>query len=122
MRVIIADNQCEVRSALRLLLCEMGALQIDEVGTAADLWGQIQLSHPQLLLIDWRLSKAAGPRWLPALRRLEWGTAIIILGMHPEGGSYAARVRADGFISKADSPERVRRVLQGVWPQSNGTS
>jgi DNA-binding NtrC family response regulator len=120
MRVIIADDQGEVRAALRLLLGEMGAHQIDEVATAADLWRQIQVARPQLVLADWRIGKAAGPGWLPELRRLEWGTVIIILGLQPEAGNYAARIKADGFISKADSPERVRQVLQAAWQQSDG--
>jgi DNA-binding NarL/FixJ family response regulator len=54
-RVLIADEQAEVRLALRLLLVD---LKMDVVGDAADwltLFGQLATIQPDMLVVDWDL-------------------------------------------------------------------
>ena len=56
MRVLVADDQPHIRSALRLLLDHEPDLNV--VGEAIDsqtLCTQIQVTQPDLLLLDWEL-------------------------------------------------------------------
>src|SRR5205085_6770969 len=56
MRVVLADHQAEVRSALRLLVTHVLGMQVvGEVTAAADLWTQVQDAGPDLLLLEWGL-------------------------------------------------------------------
>ena len=52
-RVLLADDQAEVRIALRLLLEEALALtDLGEVADGAALLGRVRATHPALLLLD----------------------------------------------------------------------
>src|SRR5881392_1209101 len=56
MRIVLADHQADVRSALRLLVTHVLGLQVvGEVTVAADLWTQVQDAGPDLLLLEWGL-------------------------------------------------------------------
>src|SRR5207253_1586126 len=56
MRVVMADHQAGVRSALRLLATHVLGLQVvGEVTAATDLWTQVQDARRDLLLLEWDL-------------------------------------------------------------------
>jgi DNA-binding NarL/FixJ family response regulator len=56
MRVFLADDQAKVRAALRLLLeQEPGLSVVGEVTEAKDLLVQVQVTQPDVVLLDWEL-------------------------------------------------------------------
>lgn len=56
MRVFLADDQAKVRAALRLLLeQEPGLSVVGEVTEAKDLLAQVQVTQPDVVLLDWEL-------------------------------------------------------------------
>jgi len=72
MRVFIADDQPNVRSALRLLLeQDPGVSVVGEAAEAEGLLAGVRATRPDLLLSDWELPglQAANPL-LPTLRAL----------------------------------------------------
>ena len=64
MRVLLADDQAQVRSALRLLLTqEPGLSVVGEATEAQALLAQAEDIHPDMVLLDWELPglQAADP-------------------------------------------------------------
>jgi DNA-binding NarL/FixJ family response regulator len=56
MRVLLADDQPALRSAVRFLLEQEPDLSIvGEVGDVAGLMERVAALHPDLLLLDWEL-------------------------------------------------------------------
>jgi len=116
MRVLIADDQPQVRSALRLLLKQEPGLTV--VGEAGD--GELALAlaaeaQPDLVLLDWELpdqgpsgaSRTAQHRLLPALRERCPSLKVVALSGRPEARQAALDAGVDAFVSKGDPPERL---------------
>src|SRR4051812_32630962 len=80
MRVVLADNQADVRSALRLLVTHVLDLRVvGEVTAAADLWTQVQDAGPDLLLLDWGLLGAGADAALARLHAVYPDLQVIVL-------------------------------------------
>ena len=55
-RVLLADTQPHVRSALRILMnLEAGFIVVAEAVEAGDMLAQIRATRPDLVLLDWGL-------------------------------------------------------------------
>ena len=112
MRIVIADDQADVRSALRLLLEQEPEITVvAEAGDAALLMAQVHRSRPDLLLLDWELPGLPATELLPILRDMCEDLMVIALSGHPEARQVALAAGANAFISKGDPPERVLDAL-----------
>jgi DNA-binding NarL/FixJ family response regulator len=126
MRVLLADDQAWLRSALRLLLEQQADIEV--VGEAAEanvLLSIIQAVSPDLLLLDWELPGAgangSGARLLRRIRTCCPRVSVIVMSGRPEASTMALDAGADYFVSKADPPEsllaavcEVRRDIETV--------
>ena len=62
MRILVADNQPKVRYALRVLLEHQPGLEVvGEVADGAALLAQVKATHPDVVLLHWRLRDRACP-------------------------------------------------------------
>jgi DNA-binding NarL/FixJ family response regulator len=122
MRVLVADDQAAVRSALRRLLKEEpGLIVVGEVVRADELLAQAAATQPDLVLLDcelcglspWFHPSAWQARWrlLEALHRLRSHPKVIVLSGRPEMRQAALDAGADAFVSKGDPPERLLTTL-----------
>jgi len=112
MRVLIADDQPQVRSALRVLLMQEPDIAI--VGEAKDVeqtLEQIAGQQPDLVLLDWELPGQNGDSALVQLRKVQSGLAVIALSGRPEARRAALAAGADAFVSKGDPPEQLLAVV-----------
>ena len=121
MRVLLADDQPEVRSALRLLLEQEPWLRvIGEVSEANALLAQAHAARPDLVLLDWELPglRAADP--LTDLRSCCPELRVVALSGRPEARDSALMSGAWAFVSKGDPPERLLTTLRTLRPGSHG--
>ena len=122
MRVLLADDQPKVRSALGLLLeQEPGLCVVGEATEAEELLTQIKATRPDLMLLDWELpglalanSVGAGKHLLSVLHVFYPNLRIIALSGRPEAHQAALAAGADAFVSKGDPPERLLATLQAI--------
>ncbi|NIO69112.1 MAG: response regulator [Anaerolineae bacterium] len=115
MRVLLADDQTKVRSALRLLLeQEPGLSVVGEAAEAEDLLAQVEATQPDLVLLDWELPGLRTDDRLSALRTLCPRLKVIALSGQPEARRAALTAGADAFVSKGDPPERLLTTLRAV--------
>jgi DNA-binding NarL/FixJ family response regulator len=115
MRILLADNRSKVRLGLRALLGQQPGLEI--VGEAADaeeLLAQVEAVCPDLALLGWRLEGTATVDLVPALREACPDLYVIVLSGRPEARRAALAAGADGFVSKADPPERLLAAIRSV--------
>jgi DNA-binding NarL/FixJ family response regulator len=115
MRVLLADDQVRVRSALRLYLEQEPGIQI--VGEAADATGLLQAiveKAPDLVLLDWELPGLPAAQLLRLLRYERPSLKVTSMSSQPEAyqASMAAGVQA--FVSKSEPPERVLASIQAL--------
>lgn len=116
MRVLLADDERNVRSALQFVLAETASLQI--VGEAADATGLLQAvaqKQPDLLLLDWELPGLP----VDQLLRLLWyerpSLKIIAMSSRPEAHQAAVDADVSAFISKSEPPARVLAIIHAFF-------
>jgi len=108
MRVLLADDQSKVRSALRLVLEQQPGVSI--LGEAVDVTGLLdwmKAACPDVVLLDWELPGLEADSLLPTLRELCPRLSVIALSGRPEARRAALDTGVDAFVSKGDLPERL---------------
>ena len=113
-RMLLADQNVDVRHALALLL--RTALDLKVVGEAGDFTGLSARSREQadLLLVEWAGIALEAPQRLAELRALNDRLRIVVLSTQPEDRAAAIAAGADAFISKVDPPDQVLAVVRAV--------
>jgi len=115
MRVLLADDQAKVRSALRLLLEQEPELSVvGEVAEADGLLAQARTARPNVVLLDWELPGFRAAESLYALQSLDSHLKVIALSGHLEAREEALAAGADAFVSKGEPPERLLIALRTV--------
>ena len=112
MRVLLADDQIRVRSALRLLLDQEPGLQV--VGEVADATGLLLAATekaPDLVLLDWELPGLPAAQLLRLLLYERPLLKVIAMSSRPEVAQPALDAGAQAFLSKSEPPERVLSIL-----------
>ncbi len=123
MRVLLADDQSEVRSALRLLLEQNPDVEVvGEAARADDLLAQVKTSCPgacgecansvgYVVLLDWELAHRDAAELPRLLRSVCPFLSVVALSGRPEARQAALAAGADAFVSKVDAPERLLAVI-----------
>ncbi len=113
MRVLLADGQTKVRSALRLLLeQEPGLSVVGEVTDMDSLLAELDETRPDLLLLDWGLPGLCTADQPAALSEYYPRLKVVVLSVHPEEQCAALAAGADAFVSKCNPPERLLAALE----------
>lgn len=114
MRVLLADDEPKVRSALRLILEQLKEVEsVDEVTDARAMAEKIKSTPPDLLLVDWELPGLQPATSIDELRRQRAFKVIVMSGRCavPPGG---LNLGADAFVSKCESPDRLFATLRAM--------
>jgi DNA-binding NarL/FixJ family response regulator len=112
-RILVADNDARVRSALQTLLREEPEqLTIHETADLHGLARQVSEFRPDLVLLDWELPGRPAAALLLALHGLTYHPKVIVLSARPESERDALTAGADAFVSKSDPPERLLRSFR----------
>ena len=109
MRLFLADDQRDVRSALRLLLEQEPDMEVaGEAAGADELLAQLPLAGCDVLLVDWDLPGLDPCRLLAALR----GAAVHVVALttSPLSVPIVASVR------KSDPPQRLLEAIRAAAP------
>jgi DNA-binding NarL/FixJ family response regulator len=112
LRVLLADDQLAVRSALRLVLEQEPDIEI--VGECAEtecLLAEVGRARPDLLLLDWELPGLPAADLLSALHSLSPNTKVVALSGRPEARGPALETGASAFVSKGDPPEHLLAII-----------
>lgn len=113
MRVLVADDQAKVRSAMRFLLEHEPHLHVvGEAVDAADLLRMVRTRCPDLVLLDWELPGLKAQDLLSVLHKACAGLMVIALSGRPEARREALDAGAHAFVSKGDPPERLLAAIR----------
>ena len=114
-RVYLSDTKQEERSAIRLLLLDLGMEVVGEAADWATTLAQIPSSHIDILMVDWDLLPSEPNEALKELRKACPAALVIVLISPLDALQQAAlSAGADAFISKGEMPERMAERLRTV--------
>jgi DNA-binding NarL/FixJ family response regulator len=112
-RFLLADDNSDLRSALRLMLeTRLRAPLVLEASDHAQMIDQTMAHQPDCLILDWELPGFHEPDHLTALRDLLPELKIIVISARPEAAEAAASAHADAFICKTDPPYEILNAIQ----------
>ena len=121
MRIVLADDNKEIRFALGLLLRESGARpegspepfqsNIVEAANAADVIRHLEEAHCDVVLLDWELPGLSCGELLAEIRRLASGCRVVAMSGRPEAHRHSLSLGVDGFVSKNEPPDRLLELL-----------
>ena len=118
MRVLVADNDVRVRSALQTLLKQEPGLMVGECSDLESLVVQSKEFNPDLVLLDWELRGRPATALLFAAHAPNFRPKTIVLSGRPEAEQAALAAGADAFVSKADPPDRLLSTLRELVRES----
>jgi DNA-binding NarL/FixJ family response regulator len=118
-RILVADNDARIRSALQTLLkLENDQILIRESADLSSLAIQVREFKPDLVLLDWGLPGRPAAALLFALHGLDYHPRVIVIGQRPESESEAVAVGADAFVCKGDPPDRLLDAFRRLVRES----
>jgi DNA-binding NarL/FixJ family response regulator len=115
MRFLIVDDTSRARQSMRALLKVW--YPFEEVCEAANGDDAVKLAkefEPDIILMDARMPRMSG---LEATRviKAKWPQIkIIILSVFTDYQALALAAGVDAFVSKGDSPEKLRKALEEI--------
>lgn len=114
--ILIADDNPEVRSSLRLLL--ETRLDIEQISEARDMEHVLALvedTHPDGIILDWELPGRPTRSRINVLKALAPNLRVIILNTRLELRDEILLKGADAFICKTDPPDILLKTLQHLF-------
>lgn len=129
VRILLADDNEGIRSALRLVLHELNGQEpaADEsapldctVVEAHDADGALEQlgQHPvDVVLLDWELPGLPPDQLLRKIKCSCPGSVVIAMSGRLEAREQAALLGVDGFVSKSEPPDRLLALLRMAQAQ-----
>jgi len=112
MRLFLADDHPQVRSALRLALGQdPGIRVIAEAGSAQEVMQRLPLAPTDLVVLDWGLPGRGSQGLIAWIRTHCPEVRILALSGRPEAEAEALAEGVDAFVSKGDPPARLFSAL-----------
>jgi CheY-like chemotaxis protein len=123
MRILLADDNTEIRAALRLLLEELGEHDILEAVNEQQLLSAAGRDHVDVILLDWELPEGTSSHLhggalqvrsgelIKELRRSLGDSKIIAMSGRPEAEEHSRAAGCDGFVSRHEPPDRLLALL-----------
>jgi CheY-like chemotaxis protein len=118
-RILLADDNPDLRSALRLLLETRFHIElIVEARDMEHVLTQVEDSRPDCIILDWELPGRPTRSRVAVLRSLVPGLKVIAFSARPESKQSALKEGVEAFVSKAESPlvvlDRLQKICQSV--------
>lgn len=117
MKILLADDNPEVRSALRLLLeQEPLSVIVSDVANAEGLISHLSENCPAVVLLDWELPGLHANGFLSLVRSRCPGMKVIALSSKYEARREALAAGMEAFVSKTEPPEKIMSALRLFIP------
>ncbi len=134
MLILVADDNREIRAALRIALLEVSdhweaeqdapemattaPCTILEAEDATEVLVLLKNRDVNVMLIDWELPGLDAAGVLPQMRAHLSGCTVIAMSGLPETREQALRSGADHFVGRNDPPARLLELLRELWTSS----
>ncbi len=112
-QILLADDNPDLRSALRLILeTRLDVQLITEARDMEHVLAQAEDTLPNCIILDWELPGRPLRERIRILRALVPGAKILVTSTRPEARAEALSEGADGFADKADSPNLILEAIR----------
>ncbi len=114
-RILLADDNPAIRSALTLLLeTRLNVHIVGEADSTEALLLVVTSLQPDLVILDWELVGRPEKDLVAQLRTLSPTLKVVLTSSRPEIALQAQAVQADSYVCKSQPPEQVVQVIQTI--------
>jgi two-component system OmpR family response regulator len=121
-RILLVDDEAEVRAIARMSLEVVGGLEVDECGSGSEALAAAPAFRPDLILLDVMMPNLDGVQTLAALRLLPStaGIPVIFMTAKVQPAEVAAyeSLGAIGVIPKPFSPMALPDEIRRLWKRA----
>jgi CheY-like chemotaxis protein len=115
-RVLVVEDDAEIRSVMRLMLEDDG-FEIIETGDGFEALAECERQAPGVVVLDLGLPNMSGQEFATAYRQLRTGKApIIVVSARNEGRQVAKDLGAAAFLPKPFSLEELSQAVRHAAP------
>jgi DNA-binding NarL/FixJ family response regulator len=117
LRVFLADDHPPLRFGLRVLLEESSDMRVvGESGDGRDALAQIEMSRPDVAVIDCQLPTLDGVQLAAEIKRRGIGTRVLALSSFADERYVRGMLEADavGYLLKEEAPERIIEAVRAA--------
>ena len=101
-RCLVADDNPDVRSALRLLLeTRFDQIEVSEAADGAQLFDRLAAAPPDCLILDGELLERDA---LDRIRQIAPGVRIVVTSARLDAAIQTLAAQADAFVAQTDAP------------------
>lgn len=120
--LLIGDAQPKVRLGLRLFLEQQPGWKVaGEAEDAQQLLEHIRFDCPDLVLLDWQLPGMPAMELIKTIRQTCPSLRVVFMSSKDELRQLALKAGADIFVYKADPPEKLLALIQGLAIEKSTT-
>ncbi len=113
MRVLIVDDTARARQSMKALLEVWHPLEeVREAANGTEALEMAEEFQPDIILMDARMPRMSGLEATRLIKAKCPQIKIIILSVFTDYQALALEAGADAFVSKSDSPEKLRKILK----------
>ena len=114
-RILLADDNPAIRSALTLLLeTRLNVQIVGEADSMENLLPCVTRLQPDLVILDWELTGKPEKDRVAQLRAFSPTLKVVLTSSRPEIAQQAQAVQADSYVCKSQPPEQVVHVIQTI--------
>jgi CheY-like chemotaxis protein len=115
VRVLIADDNSEKRSALGLVLRELWPdCEVDDARDGTEALSRLRAGNVDLVLLDWELPGIEVPAFIGELGRSLPDCAVIAMSSDPAARERSQAAGVSYFVGTNDPPQRLLELLDGL--------
>jgi len=121
-RILVVDDEPDIRNLLRLCLVEVGGYGVDLCASGPGALAHLETGRPDLILMDVMMPGLDGPATLAALRDRGLGTPVVFLTAKVQDAEVAAlkALGALGVIAKPFDPMTLAGDVRALWEAHHG--
>ncbi len=119
-QILLADDNSESRSALRLMLhTHLGIQSMTEARDMEHVWAIVEDAPPDCVILDWELPGRPARGRVSVLKLLAPKLKIIAISARPEASQEAWLEEVDAFISKTEPPDQMIETIREILAASD---
>lgn len=133
MLILVADDNSEIRSALRLAVrevCDRKEASLDAMGSSTcPKWELVEATDAveamsyvtgtmlDMMFLDWELPGLNAEEMLAKIKEQSPGCIVIAMSGNPEACNVSLRLGVTRFLNRSDPPERLLELLEDPTPR-----
>lgn len=114
MKVMLIDDSKTMRNIQKSVLIQLGYSEVLEASNGEDAMTQLEVSAPDLVLVDSNMPNMDGLNFVKAFRRSDSTTPIIMVTTEAEKAHVAEALKAgvDNYVVKPFTPDLLSQRIQ----------